>query len=281
MEEESVFLSGVYESLWIKVTIDKNTCKIIGNIYRPNSASKANLSLAIATHISIISKIKANKKYKNCSIEIASDFNIDLLKFQEHAQTNEYLDTLLSFGLLPIVTKPTRISPSTSTLIDHIFVGNHSKLHNFGIILTYLSDHYPVFYIEQTRLPKPRPKPFQTRKITSETQSSLNTLLKNTSFKNIIDQNDPLLAFSEFFNFCNSATEVSFPEITVYPNKSRLCHAPWMSPGLIISSQTKQKFFNKNLNLQLLAIHLDSRITTIFLICVNVKPRKCTTKNLF
>ena len=88
LEEESVFLPGVYESLWIKVTVDRNTCKIIGNIYRPNSAPKANLHLAISTHTSIISKIKSNKKHKNCSIEIASDFNIDLLKFQEHAKTN-------------------------------------------------------------------------------------------------------------------------------------------------------------------------------------------------
>ena len=203
------------------------------------------MSLAISTHTSIISKIKTNKQHSKCSIEIVSDFNIDLHKFQEHEKTNDYLETLFSFGLLPVITKPTRISPSTSTLIDHIFVSNQSRLHNAGIILTHLSDHYPIFYIDQTSSPRPRPKPFKTRKINQETQSNFNNLLKNTSFVNISNQTDPERAFSDFFNICNSATEVSFPEITVFPKQSRLCHSPWMSTGLLISSKTKQKLFSK------------------------------------
>ena len=214
LEEESVFLPGVYESLWIKVQVDKGNFKIIGNIYRPNSAPKANLNTAIATHTSIISKIRSNKAHSKCSIEIASDFNIDLLKFQEHDKTNDYLETLFSFGLVLTITKPTRVSPSTSTLIDHIFVSNKSKLHNAGIIMTYLSDHYPTFYIDQTRSPKSRPKPFKTRKINNETQTSLNSLLKSTSFQNIVNQTEPGPAFSEFFNIVNSATDACFPEIT-------------------------------------------------------------------
>ena len=173
LEEESVFISGVYESLWIKVQTDKNNYKIIGNIYRPNSAPKANLNLAIATHSSIISKIKSNKNHSKCAIEIASDFNIDLLKFHEHVKTNEYLETLLSFGLLPTITKPTRISPTSSTLIDHIFVSNKSKLHNSGIILTYLSDHYPVFYIDQSTSARPKPQPFKTQKVNNSTRKQL------------------------------------------------------------------------------------------------------------
>ena len=46
-----------------KSPLIQKKCKIIGNIHRPNSAPQANLSLAIVTHNSIISKIKAHKKY--------------------------------------------------------------------------------------------------------------------------------------------------------------------------------------------------------------------------
>ena len=98
-------------------------------------------------------------------------------------KTNDYLETLFSFGLVPTITKPTRVSPSTSPFFYHIFVSNKSKLHNAGIIMTYLSDHYPTFYIDQTRSPKSRPKPFKTRKINKETQNSFNNLLKKTSFQ--------------------------------------------------------------------------------------------------
>ena len=248
LEEESIFMSGMYESLWLKVQTGKNMFKIIGNIYRPNTAPRANLNLAITTHNSIISKIKSNKSHSKCDIEIVSDFNIDLLKFQEHAKTNDYLESLLSFGLLPIITKPTRISQNSSTLIDHIFVNNKSKLHNSGIILTYLSDHYPVFYIDQSSSVRPQPKAFKSRKINYETQQSFHSLLKSTNFQNITQHTEPELAFSQFFNICNSATDLCFPEITVIPKKSKLCHSPWMTPGLLVSSKMKQKLFKKKLN---------------------------------
>ena len=38
LEVESSFLPGVYESIWAKVQYQKGKFKIIGNVYRPNSA---------------------------------------------------------------------------------------------------------------------------------------------------------------------------------------------------------------------------------------------------
>ena len=109
LEEESIFVDGVYESLWVKVEVAKNNFKIIGNIYRPNTAPKASIKQAVEIHSSILSKITKNKEYSKCSIEIVGDFNIDLLQFQNHEQTNEFLEASFSFGLLPVITKPTRI----------------------------------------------------------------------------------------------------------------------------------------------------------------------------
>ena len=50
------------------------------------------------------------------------DFNIDLLKVNIHAQTNEFVNDvdLISQGFLPKITRPTRITPHSATLIDHI-----------------------------------------------------------------------------------------------------------------------------------------------------------------
>jgi hypothetical protein len=186
LEEESIFIEGVYESLWIKVKVNNNSYKIIGNVYRPNSAPKANLSLAISTHNSIISKIISNKSHSKCAIEIASDFNVDLLNFHNHAKTNEYLESLLSFGLLPTITRPTRVTHTTATVIDHIFVKNQSKSHLSGVITTSISDHFPIFYIDESKIPPPKPTPYSKPKITTETQHHLNNLLKNTNFDNVI-----------------------------------------------------------------------------------------------
>lgn len=49
-------------------------------------------------------------------------------------------------SLLPLISKPTRITDHSATLIDNIFSFNPVQL-TAGILLSPLSDHYPVFYI--------------------------------------------------------------------------------------------------------------------------------------
>ena len=241
LDEESIFVEGVYESLWIKVEVAKNTFKIIGNVYRPNTAPKANIKKAIEIHSSILSKINKSKVHSKCSIEIVGDFNLDLLQFQRHDQTNDFLETSFSFGLLPVITKPTRVTPTSATLIDHIWVKNEAELHRAGIILCHISDHYPTFYIHQAQKEKQPPKPFKTRLINKDSQNSFRKLLKNANYDNVLSDENPETAYLNFFSIYNTAAEVAFPEITLRPKKHTFAHSPWMTPGLLVSCKTRHK----------------------------------------
>ena len=115
---ESSFLPGIYESIWVKVQVNKGKYKIIGNIYRPNTAPLADLDLAISTHNNIILSLKSNKIHKNCDFQILSDFNVNILNFAHHEATNTYLESMFSLGLLPVITRPTRLHHTSATLID-------------------------------------------------------------------------------------------------------------------------------------------------------------------
>jgi hypothetical protein len=57
---------------------------------------------------------------ENCE-DIAGDINIDFLKYHTDNKTSDYLDMLLNLVFLPIITKATRITDHTATLIDHIY----------------------------------------------------------------------------------------------------------------------------------------------------------------
>jgi hypothetical protein len=46
------------------------------------------------------------------------DFNIDLLKYEEHQQSDEFINALGTYSFQPYILQPTRI---TETLIDNIF----------------------------------------------------------------------------------------------------------------------------------------------------------------
>jgi hypothetical protein len=78
---------------------------------------------------------------------------------------------------MPAVTRPTRVTHKTATVIDHILVKNKSKNHLSGVITTDISDHFPIFYIDQSKVTKPKPMPFTKPKINAETQQHLNKLL--------------------------------------------------------------------------------------------------------
>ena len=241
LEEESIFVEGVYESLWIKIEVSKNNYKIIGNVYRPNTAPKANTKQAIEIHSSILSKISKSKDHSKCSIEIVGDFNLDLLQFQNHEQTNDFLEASFSYGLLPVITKPTRITPTSATLIDHIWVKNKSELHSAGIILSHISDHYPTFYVHRAHEEKQPLTPFKTRKINKDSQNSFKQLLANSNFESVLNDDNPETAFDNFFEIYNTSAELAFPEVTVRPKKHTFVHSPWMTPGLLISCKSRQK----------------------------------------
>ena len=72
--------------------------------------------------------------------------NIDFLKYNSHAQTEEYLDTLHSNSILPIITKPTRFTNYTATLIDRLYTNNTNQMIS-GIATIDISDHLPTFCI--------------------------------------------------------------------------------------------------------------------------------------
>ena len=67
---------------------------------------------------------------------------------------------LYSHNLVPLVTKPTRITDHTSTLIDHIYT--NAPIYNTisGIALVDLTDHLPVFCICNTSICKKKQKTY-------------------------------------------------------------------------------------------------------------------------
>ena len=77
-------------------------------------------------------------------ILLLGDFNIDLLKLNDKILIKDYLDNFFSQGFYPLITLPTRVTETSATLIDNVFI-NQSNIHCSGILVSDLSDHYPYF----------------------------------------------------------------------------------------------------------------------------------------
>ena len=91
----------------------------------------------------LLENISKEQKY----IFLLGDFNVNLLNWNEHNPTNEFLNSFASNSFIPLILQPTRITSHSNTLIDNIF----SNIIDPGIIsgnLTgIISDHLLQFPI--------------------------------------------------------------------------------------------------------------------------------------
>ena len=76
---------------------------------------------------------------------LLGDFNINLLNYNDHQPTNDFLDSLASNSFIPYILHPTRITSHSKTLIDNIFSNYISHEIISGNITATISDHLPKF----------------------------------------------------------------------------------------------------------------------------------------
>jgi hypothetical protein len=78
---------------------------------------------------------------------IAGDFNVDLLKFKERQIFGEFVETLFTNSIYPLITSPTRITSHSATLIDNFlskFSPSFTSLLS-GILTHWFSDQQTYF----------------------------------------------------------------------------------------------------------------------------------------
>ena len=76
------------------------------------------------------------------------DFNINLLDHNLSPPIQNFINQMISKNFLPIINRPTGVTPHSCTLIDNIFCNRVDEVESFGVI-TNISDHYPVFAREK------------------------------------------------------------------------------------------------------------------------------------
>ena len=65
--------------------------------------------------------ITKNFKRKEKCFSRHANFIVDLLKYDKHAGTNEFIDSLSSYMYLPYILHPTRVTGHSQIIIENIF----------------------------------------------------------------------------------------------------------------------------------------------------------------
>ena len=240
LPELSTFIDKVIETIFIEIELPRGKKIVIGSIYRPNSAhtnisSSQQLEQFTIALNEIISKI-ANEGKK---LYLLGDFNIDLLKLDQHKPSADYINNLFSLGCIQLLTLPTRCINTSSTLIDHIVTNENLPSFVCGAFTNRISDHFPIFCIINQTKPKTKQKFIKTRHITDTSLNNFKQTLKNMSWANTVGETDPQLSLDSFLSDFHEIYDLHFPEVTKKFNKNFHRKEAWMTEGLLVSRRNK------------------------------------------
>lgn len=230
-----------FESLFIECQY-KMTPVVVGEIYRiPNS----NVKLSIERFHTIMNRLKSIKS----DIILGTDQNFDLLKYNSDNNTKELLDGFISSGLLPTITKPTRITHKSATLIDNIYLkGCNCYTYSANIINYDISDHLPVIIYAGKAINtcKPESKAFDKRTWSDDALSGIMNDMLSWDWTNL--ESDSLdEAFDLFSKRMQISIEKNAPLKTGIIPPNQVKREPWMTKGLMTSARSKHKLFKKSI----------------------------------
>ena len=225
------------EALFIEIQADvtqlMKNC-IIGNVYRPPAQD-------INEFYNSLAEILLKIKNENKTIYIMGDFNLNILDSDKHLPTADFIELMYSNSMFPLISKPTRITNSTATLIDNIFCNDISTTDKFnGILFTEITDHFPVFTINYQN-PKKDVHFYNARVYSSKNITIFTNKLKDCDWTTILNNTNGKKTFSDFYSkFCQLYND-SFP-IKRFQSKYKNKHK-WLTGGLKKSIRIKNKLF--------------------------------------
>ena len=142
------------EHLWIELPgRNKNSKMLLGTIYR--SQSQMHFSEWLETLEDLLSELVCSW---DGMLLLAGDVNIDILK-QNNLDVKRYTEVLDSLNLEQVITKATRATKSSKTLIDHIVTNLRQRITYSNVLLCPLvSDHDAPYITVNVRVPRYEPR---------------------------------------------------------------------------------------------------------------------------
>ena len=183
----------------------------------------------------------------NSQVIIGTDKNFDYLKINSYKPSTDLLHLYLAANTIPTITKPTRITHTSATLIDNIYVRNTTPFVHSGILFSDISDHLPIFCLIGKQTPsKTRNEPliFKHRPLSNVSIRHIKSALQQINWTHL-HQLDVNKAFKNFTEHLNCTIASYAPEKTIKIKSKYVIRNVWMTKGLMKSSLTSNKLYRK------------------------------------
>ena len=219
---------------------------MICNIYRSLSGNPNNFLEKLEEFLQKLSR------HRNKNIALLGDINIDLLDYGKEDLVNKYVDLLAEHSFAPVISRPTRITNHSMTIIDHIFVNNCHAVTKSGVITESMSDHlatFVTFLVDQNKVSyklQDDPLEVTSRTINDENIASFESEISATDWNFVHEFETVDEKFDAFESKYSEIYNKNFPIKKNSTKKGRRKTVqPWLLEWLQLACERKNKLYHE------------------------------------
>lgn len=223
-------ISEQLEHIFLKICLP-NKKIIIGTFYRPPNTNINNM-------IVDFENILSDTFLQADVLLYLGDFNINFFNL-----SNPIMDTFESYGLQQLIDEPTRVTQSSSTLIDPIFINTPDLVTRYGTASSNgISDHNLVYVDMSLNIKKPPPRMFSFRSFKNFNQPNFEYDLLNIPWHRIFQERNIETKIELFNQFIIELFDAHAPMIEVRATKPK---APWLNDEIRRLKTLRDKCWQK------------------------------------
>ena len=208
---------------WIAVKVIKPNAKpfIVGTWYRPPGCGIEILN----AFVTLLHHLETHDLETN----IIGDFNYDISANPQNHQTKNFLELCNLYQYSQLIQVPTRVTASSSTLIDLFLTNNPCKFSHHGVSHIGISDHSLIYAVRKSFISTGSPTIINSRQLRNFDPTMFRRDLALAPWQSVENITDPNVAWNAwrnmFLNICDSHAPFR-------RKKVRNSNSPWLTPDL-------------------------------------------------
>ena len=231
------------ECIAIELELRSQEKCVISSMYQPPNVNIQSFQCCYNSLICEMNKLRLK------AIIIGLDHNLDFLKSESHGGTNQFIQHNLDFNLIPTITRPTRVTRNSATLIDNILVSQSlCGRYTSGILVDDISDHMPTICVIRSLKGAGRdPVQVTSRDTRPRNMAALKRHLQSYDWQALLSTPDVNSAMSKLHETIQFEIDSCIPEVTRTLKRKQLRRELWITASLKHSIDKSKRLYHKTL----------------------------------
>ena len=245
-EPEELKVDQVCELVWAKVKVHGSKDLYVGSFYRPPDNHDPEYLMRLQSYITRI------PIHNDVHLWLGGDFNLadidwgnECVKpYPAHgAQCQQLLNIAKDSFLEQVVTEPTRVTETSSNILDLFFTNNETLVNQVHIVLG-IADHEPVFLESSLRPIKAKAAPRKVYQYKKADYEGFKSELREyaTEFQKISNSEDIDTLWTKFKGNIHQLMEKYIPQKQLPGNKVQ---KPWIDKHVKALQRKRNKLFKR------------------------------------